>query len=517
MIRMGATQQIEMAEYKKKLIELGRTSGVLRIGGDSTLKSKRQSPYFINVGDFNDGAAASAVLKAYSDFIFEKLGGKFDVLYDVPEKVIGISKGVSAKLYEDHGLNVKSFFTRKEEKTHGEATNLKKEDLARGMIVGYIPKEGERIVFIDDVITTGGAKYDEKAKLEKISNNPKIVALVILVDRQEVDKNGKSAIEEFTKKTAIPVYSIMKTTEIYQHLLGRVDQDQKQLARIADYLRVYGTDEAISFVGKKQNPKVISMERSVIPACDMTSIRDFAALVKQTAPISEIGAYKIGFELGLTYGLHRVVEVARKSMGVNLKPIIYDHQKAATDIPDTGKNFAGVMEASGRQPEEIEDLPPKEALKGIDAIILFPLAGPETQRAWIYRAYEQGLKVIVGGAMTHEAFLKSEGGYIDDEMVWMMYKLAARSGVTEFVVPATKPAIAQKAIEIVVAEGVQNPSILSPGIGFQGATINDLLKMFGSNIGIHGIVGRKITEAPNKEYGKAAQAEVDQLGVAKRE
>ena len=99
---------------------------------------------------------------------------------------------------------------------------------------------------------------------------------------------------------------------------------------------------------------IIERNRSVIPACDVATLEQFEALVQQTADIPGIGGYKIGFELGLGYGLPRVVEIARKH---TQKPLIYDHQKAGTDIPEIGSNFAGVMRRAG-----------------IEAAILFPQA-----------------------------------------------------------------------------------------------------------------------------------------------
>ena len=79
----------------------------------------------------------------------------------------------------------------------------------------------------------------------------------------------------------------------------------------------------------------------------------------------------------------------------------------------------------------------KEA--GIDAIILFPQAGPETERAWIEYALEENLGVIVGGLMTHPKYVRSEGGFLADEAIMEMYLNAADQGITDFVVPGNKP------------------------------------------------------------------------------
>jgi len=150
--------------------------------------------------------------------------------------------------------------------------------------------------------------------------------------------------------------------------------------------------------------------------------------------------------LGLTFGLPRVTEVIRS---ISSKPIIYDHQKAATDIPDTGKLFVRVMKESG-----------------IDEVILFPQAGPATEEAWIKAVQEAGLKVIVGGIMTHPQYRESEGGYLKDAAVVDMYRLAYGAGVRDFVVPLTKPLATREIFEQAgLDEGCR---FYSPGYGKQG-------------------------------------------------
>ncbi|MBU1922628.1 orotidine 5-phosphate decarboxylase, partial [Patescibacteria group bacterium] len=106
--------------------------------------------------------------------------------------------------------------------------------------------------------------------------------------------------------------------------------------------------------------KIIRTDRSLVPACDV-SLELYERIVRETADVAGVGAYKVGFQLGLAHGLPRIVELARQYTD---KPIIYDHQKAATDIPDTGVNFAETLSASG-----------------VDAVIFFPQAGPATEEA----------------------------------------------------------------------------------------------------------------------------------------
>ena len=454
-----------MESHKEKFIEFLLSTGAL-ILSDKSLKSKRLSPYFVNTGGFNDGASVTRLGEAYADTILANkvdLDLVFGPAYKGVPLVITTSMALAAK-----NNNVGWVFDRKEAKVHGEATGA---DLQQQILVGSKIKDGSRVVILDDVITTGGTKYEALELLTRMAKDVSIPALVIAVDRQEVGIDGASAIEAFTAQTKVPVHSIVTSTEIMNYLKSKPDFAEAA-QRMENYLRVYGTLAARSQFSPLEQ-RVIARDRSIIPACDVETLEQFEKLVEQTASVDGIGGYKLGFGLGLRYGLPRVVEVARKH---TTKPLIYDHQKAGTDIPDTGKDFAKLN---------------KEA--GIDTVILFPQAGPETERAWIYHARDHGLKVIVGGRMTHPAYATSEGGFIADEGALAMYRIAAQAGVTDFVVPGNKPDVIAQVKETVMTEGVKEPIFYAPGFVAQGGKIDDAAKIAGSKF--HGIVGRGIYTA----------------------
>lgn len=231
--------------------------------------------------------------------------------------------------------------------------------------------------------------------------------------------------------------------------------------------------------------KIISLKKSIVPACDVPTIEKLRELVEATHDIDGIGAYKIGFSLALKYGLKTVVDELRKT---TTKPLIYDHQKAATDIPDTGELFAAAC---------------KDA--GVDAVILFPLAGPATQIAWTLACQQAGLGVIVGTEMTHERFLQSDGGYLVDDAPSRALALACRTGVRDFVVPGNKPEkIMQYRQELERLVGASNFSFYSPGFIAQGGELSDGGRAAGENF--HAIVGRAIYGAAGvKEMREAAE------------
>lgn len=468
-----------MEGYKERFIRFLLENDALKVfqesSHDRTLKSKRISPWFVNIGDFNDGESTSSLSGFYADAIIDS-GIKVDVLYGIPDKGVGLAAPVAMAMAQK-GHNVGWFFSRKDEKTHGEATNLGPEDRIKKLTVGKAPKPNDAIGQLDDVFTAGDAKYEANTFLKSLGRE-NLPLLAIAVDRQEVgtDSSGNSAIETYEARTGTKVVSVVNALDVYNVLKEKSLASDRALDRLANYMRVYGTKEAVNGIGKGLEQKIIARDRSVIPACDVSTLEQFEEIVRETADVEGIGGYKVGFELGLRYGLPVVVETAKKHTN---KPIIYDHQKAGTDIPDTGRNFARTCKGAG-----------------IDAVILFPQAGPETQRAWTYHALDNGLNVIVGGRMTHPAYAQSEGGYISDKGAIDIYRLAARAGINNFVVPGNKPDVIEEINYIVESEGV-SPIFYAPGFIAQGGKIQDAAKVAGDRF--HGIVGRGIYQAQDKK------------------
>jgi orotidine-5'-phosphate decarboxylase len=226
--------------------------------------------------------------------------------------------------------------------------------------------------------------------------------------------------------------------------------------------------------------ELIPYKQSIVIACDVESKEKLKKLVKETYDVPKIGGYKVGSILALRCGLKEVVKTIR---GVSDLPIIYDHQKSMTDIPALAEKFVRVV---------------KECK--VNAIIGFPLAGPETQEAWIKACKKVGLEVLVGGEMTHPRFKRSEGGYISDEALEEIYLLAARLGVNHFVVPGNKVERI-KHYKALLRPIVGEPIFFAPGFVLQGGVISEAARAIGNRW--HAIVGRAIYEA--KDIRSAAK------------
>ncbi len=215
---------------------------------------------------------------------------------------------------------------------------------------------------------------------------------------------------------------------------------------------------------------MIKLKKSVIPALDVPSLGRAEEIVKNTCDINGIGAYKIGFELVIPFGLRKVLQTIRS---ITELPIIYDHQKAGTDIPATGEKFMN-------------------ACKGVDAVIIFPQAGPVTELEWIRAAKKAGIRIIVGGEMTHPGYLEDEEGFLRKDAPERIYNIAADQGVTDYVVPGNRPKKIAEYRALLEKKGVR-PILYSPGLIAQGGSLTEGAKAAGSNW--HAIVGRAIYNA----------------------
>jgi orotidine-5'-phosphate decarboxylase len=187
----------------------------------------------------------------------------------------------------------------------------------------------------------------------------------------------------------------------------------------------------------------------IILAADVENLEALTRITSLTATIPEFVGIKIGFSLALRYGLPTVVKQVRATCNL---PLIYDHQKAGTDIPQMGAPFAAVC---------------REA--GINGVIFFPQAGPKTLEAFVSGAINEELVPIVGLVMSHPMYLHSEGGYIVDDAPTRMAEIALQLGVTNFVLPGTKPEIVRQFAQGVLAN--TRATIMMPGIGSQGGSI----------------------------------------------
>ncbi len=215
-----------MESYKREFIQFLQSAGVLKFG-DFTAKSGRKIRYFINAGEIKTGEQIAKLGEFYAKAYFDKVGNKKTVLYGPAYKGISIAVSAAVALAKS-GLDVPFFFNRKEIKDHGEG----------GVFVGYVPKAGEEVVIVEDVITAGTAIRESMAILSGLEG-VKVAATFVMVDRKEKGKTDMSAMAEVEQEFGFPVYSVVDVYDIIEYLEEDA-ANSENVERIKNYLAVNG-------------------------------------------------------------------------------------------------------------------------------------------------------------------------------------------------------------------------------------------------------------------------------------
>ncbi len=208
-------------------------SDVLKFG-DFVTKSGRNTPFFINTGNYCTAEQLFKLGNYYAAALNNHLGTDFNVLFGPAYKGIPLGVTASLALYKCYSHNVSFCFNRKEAKDHGEG----------GSIVGHSPRDSDRIVIIEDV-TTAGTSVRQSVPMLKSCADLDVVGLVVSVDRMERGLSQKSALCELQEEFGFKTFAIVTLDEIVAHLHnreigGRVILDDLMLEKIQEYRKKYG-------------------------------------------------------------------------------------------------------------------------------------------------------------------------------------------------------------------------------------------------------------------------------------
>ena len=223
-----------MQDYKREFIEFMVESDVLKFG-DFTLKSGRKSPFFMNAGAYVTGDQLHRLGLYYAQAIHDCFGLDFDVVFGPAYKGIPLSVITTMALSELYGKEVRYCSNRKEAKDHGDA----------GILLGSALHDGDRVVMVEDV-TTSGKSIEETYPLLKAQADVEVVGLMVSLNRQEVGKGGaKCALDEVSELYGMPTAAIVTMADVRAHLHnrechGRVVIDDQMAAAIDAYYEQYG-------------------------------------------------------------------------------------------------------------------------------------------------------------------------------------------------------------------------------------------------------------------------------------
>lgn len=222
-----------MEQYKKEFIEFMVDSNVLRFG-EFTLKSGRKSPFFMNAGAYVTGSQLRKLGAYYAQAIHDNYGTDFEVLFGPAYKGIPLAVATTMAFSELYGRDIRYCSNRKEIKDHGDV----------GILLGSDLNDGDRVVIIEDV-TTSGKSIEETFPILKEQANVDVVGLMVSLNRQERGKTQKNALAEIREVYGIETGAIVTMEEVVEHLYnrkynGRVLIDDKMKEAIDIYYAQYG-------------------------------------------------------------------------------------------------------------------------------------------------------------------------------------------------------------------------------------------------------------------------------------
>ena len=217
-----------MEGYKKEFVDFMLDSNVLKFG-DFTLKSGRKSPFFMNAGLYVTGSQLMKLGEYYAQAIHNTYGDDFDVIFGPAYKGIPISVATTMAYSRLFGKEVRYCSNRKEAKDHGDA----------GILLGSPIKDGDRIVVVEDV-TTSGKSMEETIPIVKAQGDVEIVGLMVSLNRCERGKGDKGALEEIKDLYGFETNAIVSMNEIIDYLVEKKVIDDELLGRLNAYYDEYG-------------------------------------------------------------------------------------------------------------------------------------------------------------------------------------------------------------------------------------------------------------------------------------
>ncbi len=222
-----------MEQYKQEFIEFMVDCGALRFG-EFILKSGRKSPFFMNAGLYVTGSQLQKLGDYYARAIHEHYGDDFDVLFGPAYKGIPLSVAAAISYARLYGKEIRYCSNRKEAKDHGDA----------GILLGSPIRDGDKIVIIEDV-TTSGKSIEETFPIIQAQGQVEIMGLMVSLNRMERGKGTKSALEEIKEKYGFEANAIVTMGEVVEHLYNRPYKGQIIIndeikAAIDAYYQEYG-------------------------------------------------------------------------------------------------------------------------------------------------------------------------------------------------------------------------------------------------------------------------------------
>ena len=226
-----------MESYKKEFIDFMVECSVLKFGS-FTLKSGRQSPFFMNAGAYVTGSQLKRLGEYYARAIHDNFGDDIDVFFGPAYKGIPLAVVTAVAYFELYGKEIKYCCDRKEAKDHG---------ADKGELLGYKIKDGDKVVIIEDVTTSGKSIEETYPKIKAQETTPggiKIVGEIVSLNRMEkAPDSDKAALDVISEKYGFPARAIVSMADVVDALYTNGDKKiitEEIKAEIDKYYEIYG-------------------------------------------------------------------------------------------------------------------------------------------------------------------------------------------------------------------------------------------------------------------------------------
>lgn len=189
----------------------------------------------MNAGAYVTGSQLMKLGEYYAKAIHDTYGLDFDVLFGPAYKGIPLTVATTIAISKLYGKDIRYCSNRKEVKDHGDT----------GILLGSKLKDGDKVVIIEDV-TTSGKSIEETFPILKAQADVEVIGLMVSLNRMEVGKGGeKSALDEIKELYGIEANAIVSMAEVTEHLYnkecgGRVVINDRIKSAIDAYYEQYG-------------------------------------------------------------------------------------------------------------------------------------------------------------------------------------------------------------------------------------------------------------------------------------
>ena len=186
--------------YKEQFIKFMLGNGILQLG-EFDLKHGQKKKYYLDTEKFTTNAQISKIGEYFADCIREN-GLEFDVIMGLAYHGVAFSAATACSMFNKYGITVDYCYDRKVQDSRGR------------IICGHTLKDGEKVVIVDDLMSTGQTMCERIERLKEVANID-VIAVVVIADLTDDEARaqgmGARMLEE---KYGAKVYSIISEKDI---------------------------------------------------------------------------------------------------------------------------------------------------------------------------------------------------------------------------------------------------------------------------------------------------------------